>query len=43
MDPCGYIYVILLLSLFYFVEVFFSHRCLTDMVQLCEGVQKVKA
>lgn len=40
MHPCGYIYVILLLSLFYFVEFFFS---LTDMVQLCEGVQKVKA
>lgn len=42
MHPCGYIYVILLLSLFYFVE-FFSHQCLTDMVQLCEGVQKVNA
>lgn len=40
MHPCGYIYVILLLSLFYFVEFFFS---LTDMVQLCEGVQKVNA
>lgn len=26
-----------------FCGVFFSHRCLTDMVQLCEGVQKVNA